>query len=93
MTTAVLPFLAVYGISYFFAGFGPNMTTFVLPGELYPASVRATGHGISALGFAVTLTLPEPAGRSLEEISAGVAPQSAAAAVVAAQPQPLTADR
>jgi PHS family inorganic phosphate transporter-like MFS transporter len=48
MTTAVLPFLAVYGISYFFTEFGPNMTTFVMPGELYPVSVRATGHGISA---------------------------------------------
>src|SRR6202035_39899 len=28
MTTVVLPFLAVYGISYFFTEFGPNMTTF-----------------------------------------------------------------
>ncbi|HUZ23048.1 MAG TPA: MFS transporter, partial [Streptosporangiaceae bacterium] len=48
MTTAVLPFLLAYGISYFFTEFGPNLTTFVLPGELYPVSVRATGHGISA---------------------------------------------
>lgn len=48
MTTAVLPFLMVYGISYFFTEFGPNVTTFVMPGELYPVSVRATGHGISA---------------------------------------------
>jgi hypothetical protein len=32
---------------YFFTEFGPNLTTFVLPGELYPVSVRATGHGIS----------------------------------------------
>ncbi len=104
MTTAVLPFLAVYGISYFFTEFGPNMTTFVMPGELYPVSVRATGHGISAgigklgafvgvflfpvlkdnlglrgtllltagvsaLGALLTLVLPEPAGRSLEDIS------------------------
>jgi MFS transporter, PHS family, inorganic phosphate transporter len=48
MTTMVLPFLLVYGLSYFFTEFGPNMTTFVLPSELYPVSVRATGHGISA---------------------------------------------
>jgi MFS transporter, PHS family, inorganic phosphate transporter len=48
MTTAVAPFLLVYGISYFFTEFGPNVTTFVLPGELFPTSVRATGHGISA---------------------------------------------
>ena len=106
MTTAVAPFLLVYGVSYFFTEFGPNVTTFVLPGELFPTSARATGHGISAgigkfgafvgvflfpvlqdslglrgtllltagvsvLGALLTLVLPEPAGRSLEEISAG----------------------
>jgi MFS transporter, PHS family, inorganic phosphate transporter len=48
MTTAVAPFLVVYGISYFFTEFGPNVTTFVVPGEVFPVSVRATGHGISA---------------------------------------------
>jgi MFS family permease len=104
MTTAVAPFLVAYGISYFFSEFGPNVTTFVLPGELFPASVRATGHGISAgigklgafigvflfpvlqsslglrgtllltagvsvLGALLTLVLPEPAGRNLEEVS------------------------
>jgi MFS transporter, PHS family, inorganic phosphate transporter len=104
MTTAVVPFLLAYGISYFFAEFGPNVTTFVLPGELFPTRLRATGHGISAgvgklgafigvflfpvlqhalglratllltagvsaLGALLTLVLPEPAGRTLEEIS------------------------
>jgi MFS family permease len=48
MTTAVVPFLVVYGVSYFFTEFGPNVTTFVLPGELFPTRLRATGHGISA---------------------------------------------
>jgi PHS family inorganic phosphate transporter-like MFS transporter len=43
-----LPFLLLYGVSYFFAEFGPNTTTFVLPAELFPISVRTTGHGISA---------------------------------------------
>src|SRR5947209_6214125 len=106
MTTMVVPFLPVYGVSYFFTEFGPNTTTFVLPGELYPVAMRATGHGISAgvgklgafigvflfpvlqtslglrgtllltaavsvLGFALTLVLPEPAGRSLDDIAAG----------------------
>jgi MFS transporter, PHS family, inorganic phosphate transporter len=105
LTAMVVPFLLVYGVSYFFTEFGPNMTTFVMPSELYPVSMRATGHGISAgigklgacigvflfpllsgslglrgtllltaavsmLGFALTLVLPEPAGRSLEDISA-----------------------
>jgi MFS transporter, PHS family, inorganic phosphate transporter len=104
VTTAVVPFLLFYGISYFFTEFGPNLTTFVLPGELYPVSVRATGHGISAgigkfgafigvflfpvlqgslglrgtllltaavsaAGAFLTLVLPEPAGRSLDDIS------------------------
>jgi MFS family permease len=103
LTTAVVPFLLVYGVSYFFTEFGPNMTTFVMPSEIYPVSMRATGHGISAgvgklgafigvflfpilsdslglrgtllltagvsaLGFALTLVLPEPAGRSLEDM-------------------------
>ena len=48
LTTAVVPFLLVYGVSYFFTEFGPNMTTFVMPSELYPVTMRATGHGISA---------------------------------------------
>jgi MFS transporter, PHS family, inorganic phosphate transporter len=104
MTTAVVPFLLAYGISYFFTEFGPNVTTFVLPGEVFPTRARATGHGISAgigklgafigvflfpvlqhslglrgtllltagvsvLGALLTLVLPEPAGRSLEDIS------------------------
>ncbi|MCY0878290.1 MAG: MFS transporter [Firmicutes bacterium] len=48
LTTMVGPFLLVFGVSYFFAEFGPNTTTFVLPSEIYPTSVRTTGHGISA---------------------------------------------
>ena len=48
MTITVAPFLLVYGVSYFFTEFGPNMTTFVMPSELYPVAMRATGHGISA---------------------------------------------
>jgi MFS family permease len=118
MTTAVVPFLLVYGVSYFFTEFGPNMTTFVLPSELYPTAMRTTGHGISAgigklgafigvflfpvlnsslglrgtllltavisgLGFALTLVLPEPAGRSLDEIAAGPA-------VTGTRPQQVT---
>ena len=103
-STAVVPFMLVYGISYFFAEFGPNTTTFVLSAELYPVSMRATGHGISAgvaklgafigvflfpfledtlklrgtlmltaalsvIGVGLTLILPEPAGRSLDDAS------------------------
>ena len=48
LTTMVVPFLLVYGMSHFFTEFGPNMTTFVMPSELYPVDMRTTGHGISA---------------------------------------------
>jgi len=104
LTTLVLPFLLLFGVSYFFSEFGPNTTTFVLSGEMYPTSARSTGHGMSAgiakfgaflgvylfpivkshlgvagalefscgmavVGFLVTLVLPEPAGKSLGELS------------------------
>jgi len=105
ITHDVVPFLLLYGISFFFIEFGPNCTTFVIPAEVYPTSIRATGHGmaagigkfgafvgtfvfpfisaavgikgamlfsagVSALGVILTkLTLPEPSGRTLEEIS------------------------
>jgi MFS transporter, PHS family, inorganic phosphate transporter len=48
VTTTLAPFLILYGISYFFTEFGPNMTTFIYPAELFPTEVRTTGHGISA---------------------------------------------
>ncbi len=48
ITTMIVPFLLVFGASYFFAEFGPNTTTFVMASELYPTSVRTTGHGLSA---------------------------------------------
>ncbi len=98
-------FVTLYGLSYFFAEFGPNTTTFILPAEVFPVNVRTTAHGISAgvakigafigayffpvllkaLGLSHTLLLtfvfslagliltyiaiPEPKGKSLEEIS------------------------
>jgi MFS family permease len=48
LTTSVLPFLAIFGLSYFFVEFGPNTTTFVLPSEVFPVNVRTTGHGVAA---------------------------------------------
>ena len=48
MTTTVALFLLVYEVSYYYTEFGPNMTTFVMPSELYSVAMRATGHGISA---------------------------------------------
>ncbi len=104
LTTTVAPFLVIFGLSYFFTEFGPNTTTFVMPSEVFPVSMRTTGHGIAAgvgklgafvgvflvpqlqkqvnlrgmllvagaaaiLGFLLTMVLPEPARRSLEEVS------------------------
>ncbi len=48
MTHDVLPFLLLYGVSFFFTEFGPNCTTFVIPAEVFPTSGRTTGHGIAA---------------------------------------------
>jgi MFS family permease len=48
LTTTVVPFLLVFGLSYFFVEFGPNTTTFVIPSEVFPVSMRTTGHGFAA---------------------------------------------
>ena len=104
LTSTVTAFIAIFGLSYFFTEFGPNMTTFVLPSEVFPSNMRTTGHGIAAgigklgafvgvfvvpqlqihiglrglllvasasatVGFVLTSVLPEPSGRSLEEVS------------------------
>ncbi|KAJ9679701.1 hypothetical protein PVL29_021577 [Vitis rotundifolia] len=41
-------FAVLYGLTFFFANFGPNSTTFVLPAELFPTRVRSTCHAMSA---------------------------------------------
>lgn len=41
-------FVVLYGLTFFFANFGPNSTTFIIPAELFPARFRSTCHGISA---------------------------------------------
>lgn len=110
-------FVAIYSLTFFFANFGPNATTFVVPAEIFPARLRSTCHGISAaagkagaivgafgflyaaqnqdpsktdagyppgigiknslivlgcinaLGMLFTFLVPEPKGKSLEELS------------------------
>lgn len=41
-------FVIMYALTFFFANFGPNATTFVVPAEIFPARLRSTCHGISA---------------------------------------------
>ncbi|KAK1392257.1 Inorganic phosphate transporter PT4 [Heracleum sosnowskyi] len=41
-------FATLYGLTFFFANFGPNSTTFVLPAELFPTRLRSTCHALSA---------------------------------------------
>ncbi|KAF5752386.1 inorganic phosphate transporter 1-3 [Tripterygium wilfordii] len=110
-------FVVMYSLTFFFANFGPNATTFVVPAEIFPARLRSTCHGISAaagkagaivgafgflyaaqstdstktdkdyptgigiknsllvlgvinfLGMLFTFLVPEPMGKSLEEMS------------------------
>ncbi|KAI5818708.1 MFS transporter [Pyronema omphalodes] len=40
--------LALYCLCQFFFNFGPNATTFIVPGEVFPTRYRSTSHGISA---------------------------------------------
>lgn len=41
-------FIVMYGFTFFFANFGPNSTTFIVPAEIFPARFRSTCHGISS---------------------------------------------
>jgi MFS transporter, PHS family, inorganic phosphate transporter len=80
-TTTVLPFLVLFGATYFFAEFGPNTTTFIYPAEIFPVRVRTTSHGIAAaagkLGafagtYALTALLPAIGFSRTSAIVAGV---------------------
>ncbi|OQR97954.1 inorganic phosphate transporter [Achlya hypogyna] len=41
-------FIILFGLTLFFANFGPNMSTFVMPTEMYPTAIRSSCHGFSA---------------------------------------------
>lgn len=48
VTQELVIFILIFGLSFFFVNFGPNTTTFLIPSEIYPTSIRARAHGISA---------------------------------------------
>ncbi|MGO9907879.1 MAG: MFS transporter [Solirubrobacteraceae bacterium] len=70
----LIPFILLFGATYFFSQFGPNTTTFVYPSEIFPVDARTTGNGIAAgvakigafAGALFTLMLPEPSRATLE---------------------------
>ena len=101
-------FIALYALTFFFANWGPNSITYILPSELFPARFRSTAHGVCAamgkagaivgvfgfgimkdtpttnaglqsalglltginfLGLLCTYPIPEPMGRTLEQIT------------------------
>lgn len=41
-------FIFIYIIGQFFFNFGPNTTTFIIPGEVFPTRFKSTCHGIAA---------------------------------------------
>jgi len=45
---APIGFVIVYGLTYFFANFGPNSTTFIMANEGFATRIRSTAHGLSA---------------------------------------------
>lgn len=81
-TTNVVPFLLLFGATYFFAEFGPNTTTFVYPSEIFPVRVRTTCYGIAAAAgkiggfigtYALVALLPRIGLPDTSAIVAGVA--------------------
>lgn len=45
---AVKLLMFLYCLANFFQNFGPNVTTFVIPGEIFPTRYRSTAHGFTA---------------------------------------------
>ncbi|KAH9838318.1 phosphate transporter [Rhodofomes roseus] len=64
--TAVFVFL--YCLANFFQNFGPNTTTFIVPGEAFPTRYRSTAHGISAASGKFGAVLAQVAFQWLKDI-------------------------
>lgn len=56
--------LALYVLAQLFFNFGPNTTTFIIPGECFPTRYRSTGHGLSAaagkMGAIIAQVIAQP---------------------------------
>jgi hypothetical protein len=92
--------LVVVGFAVFnlMLNFGPNATTYMLPAQLFPTSIRATGHGTSAASGKVGAVLgtfaltPAVAAFGLHWVMGVIALLSAAGAIITvvfrAEPDP-----
>jgi PHS family inorganic phosphate transporter-like MFS transporter len=61
-------FVFLYCLANFFQNFGPNVTTFVVPGEVFPTRYRSTAHGISAASGKLGAILAQVGFARLENI-------------------------
>jgi PHS family inorganic phosphate transporter-like MFS transporter len=56
--------LGLYVLAQVFFNWGPNSTTFLIPGECFPTRYRSTGHGVSAaagkIGAIVAQVIAQP---------------------------------
>lgn len=49
--------LSLYAMTFFFSNFGPNVSTFCLPAEVFPADVRVKLNGIAAASGKIGATI------------------------------------
>ncbi|KAI8370441.1 phosphate:H+ symporter [Radiomyces spectabilis] len=48
LETSTVLFIVLYTLTQIFFNWGPNTTTFIVPGECFPTRYRSTAHGIAA---------------------------------------------
>lgn len=53
--------LGLYIVCQFFQQFGPNVTTFIIPGEVFPTRYRSSAHGISAASGKIGVIIAQTA--------------------------------
>ncbi|KAJ7264541.1 inorganic phosphate transporter [Mycena haematopus] len=62
-------FVFLFCLANFFQNFGPNTTTFLIPGEIFPTRYRATAHGISAATGKLGAIVAQVIFRKLDPVS------------------------
>ncbi|RPD61045.1 phosphate transporter, partial [Lentinus tigrinus ALCF2SS1-7] len=67
-------FVFLYCLANFFQNFGPNTSTFIIPGEAFPTRYRSTAHGISAASGKLGAIIAQVGFANLKDV--GGAPQS-----------------